>query len=421
MPAFKLVREPKGGVPPLVSSLSDFERALSVLKSAPGPVAVDAERAAMYRYSHGNYLVQMKKKGTPTFLFDAPALSSSGADLSLLSSVAPMWVLHDSVQDLPAFARMGALPCAIFDTQVACMFLGRERMGLARCTEEFLGISLEKEFATADWSLRPLPRPWRNYAALDVEFLIDLEGAEEEALRKKGMEEWAREEFSTLLRRGSDLKKRQEPWRGVSNITVLGADRRGLAVVRELWEAREEVAKDLDLAPGLVLKDETIIELALKKPRSESEFRQTGAAERVKVEKNCELDLLFDRYIPLQHRIKPKTWKEAVDRALALPSSSLPRLAAPPSKRGSAVPSSLKIWDKRHPDRLARLEKASEEVEKIAASLSIPPSFLISPKILREYFWTVPPKGEGENFLKSFGVNGWRLGLIAKVIEASNL
>ena len=77
MPAFKLVREPKGGVPPLVSSLSDFERALSVLRSAPGPVAVDAERAAMYRYSHGNYLVQMKKKGTPTFLFDAPALSSS--------------------------------------------------------------------------------------------------------------------------------------------------------------------------------------------------------------------------------------------------------------------------------------------------------------------------------------------------------
>ncbi|MBR6439971.1 MAG: HRDC domain-containing protein [Aeriscardovia sp.] len=421
MPCLKLVREPKGGVPPLVSSLSDFEKALSLLRSAPGPVAVDAERAAMYRYSHGNYLVQMKKRGTPIFLFDVPALLRLGADLSRLSSVAPKWVLHDSLQDIPAFVQMGALPPSVFDTQVACMFLGRERLGLARCTEEFLGVSLEKEFATADWSLRPLPRPWRNYAALDVEFLLDLEEAEEAALREKGMGEWAEEEFSTILRKGSERKERRDPWRGVSNITALGPDRRGLAVVRELWEAREEVAKDLDLAPGLVLKDETIIELALKKPRSEKEFRQTGAAERVKVEKNCELDLLFDRYIPLQHRIKPKTWKEAVDRAMALKPSSLPRPAAPPSKRGAAVPSSMKIWERRHPERLRRLEKASEGVEKVAEPLGIPPSFLISPRILREYFW-IAPRGEGaEEFLRSEGVNDWRLSLIVKVIEASNL
>ncbi|MBO6003771.1 MAG: HRDC domain-containing protein [Aeriscardovia sp.] len=421
MSCFKLVREPKGGVPPLVGSLSDFERALSLLESAPGPVAVDAERAAMYRYSHGNYLVQMKKKGTPIFLFDIPTLSSQGADLSRLSYVSPMWVLHDSLQDIPAFAQMGAVPSSIFDTQVACMFLGRERMGLARCTEDFLGVSLEKEFATADWSLRPLPRPWRNYAALDVEFLLDLEGAEEEALRKKGMQDWAKEEFSTLLRKGRECKKRQDPWRGVSNITALGSDRLGLAVVRELWEAREEVARNLDLAPGLVLKDETIIELALKKPRSEREFRETGAAERVKVEKNCELDLLFDRYIPLQQQIKPKTWKEAVDRALSLRPSSLPRPAASPSKRGAAVPSSMKIWEKRHPDRLRRLEKASEEVGAAAKSLGIPSSFLISPRILREYFWTLPRGGEIEDFLRSKGINDWRLSLIVKVIEASNL
>ena len=256
---------------------------------------------------------------------------------------------------------------------------------------------------------------------MDVEFLLDLQEAEEEALCKKGMEKWAEEEFSTLLCRGSEGRKRQDPWRGVSNITILGPDRRGLAVVKELWEAREEVAKELDLAPGLVLKDETIIELALNKPRSEREFRETGAAERVKVEKNCELDLLFDRYIPVQHRIKPKIWKEAVDRALALKPSSLPRPTAPPTKRGAAVPSSLKIWEKRHPERLRRLQKAMEGSGRVAEALGLPPAFLISPRILREYFWTAPPGAESENFLRSAGVNDWRLSLIVKVIEASNL
>ncbi|MBQ1374608.1 MAG: ribonuclease D, partial [Aeriscardovia sp.] len=222
MPSFNLVKEPRGGVPPVVDSLSRFEEAVSILKAAPGPVAVDAERAAMYRYSHENYLIQMKKQGTPIFLFDAPTLSSLGADLSRLSDLAPRWVLHDSMQDIPAFCRMGIIPPALFDTQVSCMFLGMERMGLSRCTEAFLGISLEKEFATADWSLRPLPRPWRNYAALDVEFLLDIKEIQEKDLRKKGVRRWAEDEFSTILQKGIEGKKRPDPWRGVSNINVLG-------------------------------------------------------------------------------------------------------------------------------------------------------------------------------------------------------
>ncbi|MBQ1803887.1 MAG: HRDC domain-containing protein [Bifidobacteriaceae bacterium] len=421
MPTFTLVKEPKGGVPPVVDSLSGFEEALFALKKAPGPVAVDAERAAMYRYSHKNYLIQMKKRGTPIFLFDAPALLSLGADLSRLSSLAPRWVLHDSIQDVPAFCQMGIIPPALFDTQVACMFLGMERMGLSRCTESFLGLSLEKEFATADWSLRPLPRPWRNYAALDVEFLLEIEEIQDRELEEKGVRQWAEDEFSTILQKGIEGKRRKDPWRGVSNINALGSDRRALAIVRELWQAREQVAMKLDLAPGLVLKDETIIALALKKPKNEKEFKETGAEERVRVEKMGELDGLFDHYIPCQRRIKPKIWKEAVEKAMEIKPSSLPLPAASPSKRGSAVPNSLKIWEKRHPDKLARLERAMEAVQKVARSIDIPSVFLISPRLLREYFWMEPEGSDCEKFLRSKGVNDWRLGLIVKVIEASNL
>ena len=82
---------------------------------------------------------------------------------------------------------------------------------------------------------------------------------------------------------------------------------------------------------------------------------------------------------------------------------------------------SMKIWEKRHPERLKRLERAMQAVRKAARSLDIAPVFLISPRLLREYFWMEPAGGDFEKFLRSEGVNDWRLSVIVKVIEASNL
>ena len=142
-----------------------------------------------------------------------------------------------------------------------------------------------------------------------MEFLLEIEEIQDRELEEKGVRQWAEDEFSTILQKGIEGKRRKDPWRGVSNINALGSDRRALAIVRELWQAREQVAMELDLAPGLVLKDETIIALALKKPKNEKEFKETGAEERVRAEKMGELDSLFDHYIPCQRRIKPKIWK----------------------------------------------------------------------------------------------------------------
>ena len=70
---------------------------------------------------------------------------------------------------------MGLQPKRLFDTEIAARLLGLKRFGLAAVTEHYLGLTLAKEHSAADWSYRPLPRDWRNYAALDVELLIELE------------------------------------------------------------------------------------------------------------------------------------------------------------------------------------------------------------------------------------------------------
>lgn len=41
--------------------------------------------------------------------------------------------------------------------------------------EEKLDIVLEKLHTTEDWSQRPIPEKWIDYAALDVEYLIELQ------------------------------------------------------------------------------------------------------------------------------------------------------------------------------------------------------------------------------------------------------
>ena len=47
-------------------------------------------------------------------------------------------------------------------------------LGLAAVIEHYLGISLAKEHSAVDWSKRPLPEPWLEYAALDVEVLAEV-------------------------------------------------------------------------------------------------------------------------------------------------------------------------------------------------------------------------------------------------------
>ena len=62
----------------------------------------------------------------------------------------------------------------LFDTELAARLLGYPRVGLATLVEVILGRSMRKEHSAVDWSRRPLPQPWLEYAALDVEVLIEL-------------------------------------------------------------------------------------------------------------------------------------------------------------------------------------------------------------------------------------------------------
>ena len=207
----RLLAEPRRGVPEVIDTLDGFRRMVQRFARAGGSVAADAERASGFRYGHEDWLVQFKREGAGIALVDPVALSREGGDwLSFNMAVGDAtWIIHDSLQDLPGFADLGMKPKALFDTEIAARMLGLHRFGLAAVTEHYLGLTLAKEHSAADWSYRPLPRDWRNYAALDVELLIELETAMRRDLKASGKDGWAAEEFAFLLGKGMRPRETQ--------------------------------------------------------------------------------------------------------------------------------------------------------------------------------------------------------------------
>src|SRR6476620_1252990 len=256
------VDEQADGVPHVVETERELARAADAVASGEGPIAIDAERASGYRYGQRAYLVQVRREGAGTWLI-APV---GCPDLSPLDEAigAAEWILHAATQDLACLAEVGLRPRQLFDTELAGRLLGLPRVGLAAVVEHYLGLSLAKEHSAVDWSTRPLPEPWLRYAALDVEVLVDVRNLMGVDLARQAKDGWAREEFEALLD-FTGPAPRVAPWRRTSGMHKV-RHRRIAAVVRELWETRDQIAPDRDVSPGRVLPDAVLVEVAMESP-----------------------------------------------------------------------------------------------------------------------------------------------------------
>ena len=386
--------EPRGGIPPVIEDASALADVVERFGGGDGPVAVDAERASGYRYSQRAYLVQLRRAGAGTALIDPIACP----DLSGLSGAIAdaEWVLHAANQDLPCLAGVGMRPKRLFDTELAARIAGYERVGLATMSEIVLGHQLAKEHSAVDWSRRPLPTPWLAYAALDVEILVDLRDALEGELERQGKLDWVHEEFEAILAAPA-APPRQDPWRRTSGIHKVRG-RRQLAVVRALWEARDQLAQRRDIAAGRLLPDSAIIAAANGGPNGPDALGRLpgwgGKATR---------------------RLVPTMWP-AIEAALALPDDGLPR----PAVAGDGPPPASR-WPDRDPAAAERLVRTRAAVAAVAAEHGLPVENLLSPELLRRVTWTPPePTDEAVSAaLEAGGARSWQVRLTAPGIAAA--
>ncbi|MBN2176074.1 MAG: HRDC domain-containing protein [Demequinaceae bacterium] len=385
-----LLAAPEDGVPPITDTPEGLDDVVERFRAGTGPVAVDAERASGFRYGQRTYLAQFKREGAGIALIDTDALPDlSGLSHALLDAE---WVLHAASQDLPGLHELNMKPGRVFDTELAARLLGWPKVGLASVVERELGFALAKEHSAQDWSERPIPAEWLAYAALDVELLLDLRVRLGRHLEAAGKAEWAEQEFEAV-RNAPPSAPRPDPWRHTSGTHKL-RDRRALAIVRELWNAREEVARAKDTAPGRILRDAAIVAAALAKPASLAslievpEWRSKGT------------------------KRKADRWYPAIEKALALPDTALPTMRGP----GGDGPPPPRLWSDKRPEADTRLKAAKAVVARLVERHAVPAENLLQPDALRRLCWEYQGGGRQaiERFLEGRGARPWQICLVAE-------
>jgi ribonuclease D len=374
----------------VIDSRAEYLAAVDELLAGTGPIGIDAERASGFTYSQRAYLIQVYRRGAGTFLFDPPAIG----DFSELNSALAEeeWILHAASQDLACLREVGLDPARIFDTELAARLLGLPRVGLGTVVEELLGIHLAKEHSAANWSTRPLPESWLVYAALDVELLPDLRDSMVELLVESDKTGIADQEFAAVLAKEAK-PARAEPWRRLSGLHAVRGQR-NLAVARELWIARDALAQELDVSPGRLVPDASLVAAARLMPTSKNalaELREfSGRASRTELDR----------------------WWRAIQAGQA--STELPSVKA----AGETMPPP-RAWADRNPEADLRLKAARAALTAISAELAVPLENLLTPENLRRLAWQPPEPADADavgEALARLGARPWQVAATAQLI-----
>jgi ribonuclease D len=268
-----------------------------------------------------------------------------------------------------------------------------------------MGVSLAKEHSAADWSARPLPQEWLTYAALDVELLVELRDRMYKILENSNKLSWALEEFASILT-APPTPPRVDPWRRTSGMHKIKR-RDQLAIIKELWVARDRIASSQDIAPGKLLNDTAIVELAMAVSITKKEFE--------KALRPLGLRARWLENLPL--------WLSSISTAVALPEDQWPAMRT----NADTLPP-IKLWRDKFPEKFAPLSHARAALELIAQENEIPVENLITPEYVRRVCWK-PPTGATETLsiaaveqaLTELGARQWQIGLVASRLAAALL
>ena len=229
-------------------------------------MGVDLEADSMFHYQEKVCLVQI---ATPNACFLVDPLQTG--DLSALkpffASSGIRKVFHGSDYDMRCLYKDFSIEVKnLFDTQLACRFLGMQFTGLDAVLNLFYNIRLEKKYQKKDWSQRPLPDEMLAYASQDAVYLIALSKKLEERLIETSRLDWFLQEcdIQSLVRTpAANGDPRFLKFKGAGRL-----GRRSLAVLEALLEFRETVSRKIDRPLYQVIHNHVLLKLAIEKPRN---------------------------------------------------------------------------------------------------------------------------------------------------------
>jgi ribonuclease D len=332
-----------------VDKQKEFDQAVEQVATEPF-VAVDTEADSLHSYFDKVCLIQMSDSKND-FVIDP--LSGIRLDRfgKLLADPGITKIFHGADYDLRILNRdFGFTTGNLIDTMVSAQLLGYEAFGLGALLDRHFGVKVNKAHQRADWAMRPLPPDMLEYAAMDTRYLVSLAAKLRDELVALGRWEWAMEEFSRLEAiRFRDTSDDEEGWRKIKNTGNL--DRRGLAVLRDLHQWRDSLARKADRPPFKIIGNDALVDLSKERPQSQADIAKLKSVSQY-------------------HRGRyGEKLLEIVKGALAVPEADLPQK------------SESKQWirDRALEDRINKLKRVRD---KAAAELKIDPGLLAPRHVL---------------------------------------
>ncbi len=339
-------------------------------------VGIDTEGDSLHHYTDKICLIQLKALDGGSCLIDPIALPDLSPLAPLMANAKILKVVHGGDNDVTAMRRdFGFSFRTMFDTSIAARLLGDTELGLQALVRNELGIELSKGSQKDDWSKRPLTPKQEAYALADVEHLFALATNLTMRLAEAGRTEWAREEFEALASLPPAEKKRgPEDFRRIKGSAKLS--RRQQAVLREIYQWREQRAAAADRPPFKIVGPEVLLALAeIEAPTIEDVEDAFASYPR----QAREADVVFD----------------AIVRGLELPEADLPRRGSSPS----------------HPPLSAAARKRTEALRSWrtaqAALSKLDPSIVMSQRVL-DRLALAGPQSLAE-LAAVEGIRGWRV------------
>jgi ribonuclease D len=356
-------------------------------------IGIDAERASGFRYGQRAYLVQIAIAGQGIYLIDPVAPYSKEIWVSFTREVSSKpWIIHAASQDIPCLSGIGMTPSQILDTELGSRILGLPRVSLGTITELYLGLKLAKEHSAVDWSERPLRQEWLDYAALDVDVLHELWTFVEMDLEKQEKLDIARAEFQFLIDQPAKPAK-TDRWRSITGLHEI-KDARSLTLAKTMWEAREALAIEKDVAPGRLIPDLSIIAAVKALPKTKPELASlksfTGRASRTFI------DIWWAAF---SLGSTTKTLVELRPKATGIPNH--------------------RNWPVKFPAAHARLTVSKESISALSEELRIPAENILSPDTLRAICFEPPEELSAhsiQEFLHSKHARKWQIDTVSGLL-----
>ncbi len=336
-------------------------------------ISVDVEADSMFNFKEKVCLIQIASPKV--------ALVIDPLKIKRLSPLKPLFanpgikkILHGADFDIRSLYRdFGIHINNLFDTELACRFLGIRETGLNAVLKQRFDIHLDKKFQKKNWSMRPLPGVMTDYAARDVFHLNSLAKILEKELRQKGRLSWVSEECQYLsnvrpvLSDGDPLFLKL---RGAGRL-----DRCSLGVLEALLQFRIKEAEKKNRPVFKILLNRSLLTMARQKPVNLRQLKETGALSPTQISMYGE---------PIMTRVK---------KVLRQPEKKLPLY---PRTRTPAM----------HPAVPARVKALKKWRDKKSKDLDIDPPILFNKNIMISI--SIQKPKNLEEFKSVPGIKNWQ-------------